>query len=76
MNEKEKWQLIDFVGEYRVSTVELQFVFDRGFETMVFFGESWSSNDCQRYETKEAAILGHKEMVEKWTEKVKNWEKK
>ena len=37
------------------------------FETMVFpkKGE-WGELDCNRYSTKEAAIKGHKDMVEKW----------
>jgi hypothetical protein len=40
------------------------------FETMVFRPGSRSELDCARYSTKAEALVGHKEMVALWTEKI------
>ena len=58
----------------RVSTVWLGLDFkyrEEGlpliFETMVFPKNDYTDLDAERYSTKEEAIAGHKEMVEKWS---------
>lgn len=63
-----------FSNGYWVSTVWLgidhSFGFDGGpviFETMVF-GAGDDTPDCRRWRTREEAVAGHHEMVEKWKE--------
>lgn len=36
------------------------------FETMIFPSDSWGEIDCDRYETYDEALEGHKRMVEKY----------
>lgn len=63
-----RWQLLDRVGKYRVSTVRLlDFGLPgRPFETMVFEGDSNDDIDCRRYFTQEQAREGHQAMLERW----------
>ena len=62
----------------RVSTVFLGLNHNWGegapliFETMVFPSETeWDDLDMDRYSTEKEAIKGHKKMVKKWTDKIK-----
>ena len=62
----------------RISTVFLGLDHNWGegppliFATMVFPSETESNDlDMDRYSTEEEALKGHKEMVKKWTDKIK-----
>lgn len=62
----------DLPNRYWVSTVWLgmDHSFGEGppliFESMVFKGEDFTDQDCERYSTEEEALAGHQVMVEKW----------
>ncbi len=67
----------------RISTVFLGLNHNWGegppliFETMVFPSETEGNDlDMDRYSTEEQALEGHKEMVKKWTDKVRKGQKK
>ena len=72
-NSRERRVAYDLVGEHEVSTVflGLDHSFGEGepllFETMVFIDDETSEfhDYCKRYETKEQAVAGHKEVLDK-----------
>lgn len=60
---------------YRISTVWLgrNHAVEEGppliFETMVFEGDSWQDEECERYVTLEEAQAGHEAVVKRWSSK-------